>query len=157
VRQPLKTIATTSAEGVVVIWSSETGEPISSISEGGNTAEFSPDGRYLLTNGIIREIESGKPIASVQGEPDNGKTYSQTQMFYSSNGEYIAVTNTKFAKEATSYSTVWHLVKMNEQVDLVKEVVPRCLTPRQRERAFLNPTPPEWCRRMKKWPFETPD
>ena len=39
-----------------------------------------------------------------------------------------------------------------ELIDHGKEVVPRCLTPDQREKAFLDPEPPPWCVEMEKWP-----
>jgi WD40 repeat protein len=39
-------------------------------------------------------------------------------------------------------------------VDRVKIEVPRCLTPEQRQRLFLPPTPPRWCIDMHKWPYD---
>ena len=39
-------------------------------------------------------------------------------------------------------------------VDHVKAEVPRCLTPEQRQRLFLAPTPPSWCAAMHKWPYD---
>jgi hypothetical protein len=34
------------------------------------------------------------------------------------------------------------------------QVVPRCLLPGERERAFLSPEPPAWCIEMEKWPYK---
>jgi hypothetical protein len=39
-------------------------------------------------------------------------------------------------------------------VDRIKAEVPRCLTPEQRQRLFLAPTPPRWCIDLHKWPYD---
>jgi WD40 repeat protein len=39
-------------------------------------------------------------------------------------------------------------------VDRVKVEAPRCLSPEQRRRFFLAPTPPSWCAEMHKWPYD---
>jgi WD40 repeat protein len=44
---------------------------------------------------------------------------------------------------------IWRLI------DSAKEVLPRCLTPFQRQKAFLDAEPPAWCIEMKKWPYDT--
>ncbi len=38
-------------------------------------------------------------------------------------------------------------------VNHAKAIVPRCLTPIQREQFYLAPEPPRWCLTMKKWPY----
>jgi hypothetical protein len=40
-----------------------------------------------------------------------------------------------------------------ELVNVVKERVTRCLTPKQREVLFLSPEPPSWCKTTGKWPY----
>jgi hypothetical protein len=41
-------------------------------------------------------------------------------------------------------------------VDTAKSIVPRCLTPDQRQRFHLAPEPPRWCHTMRLWPFDDP-
>jgi WD40 repeat protein len=41
-------------------------------------------------------------------------------------------------------------------LEFSKAHVPRCLTPEQREKAFLGLEPPAWCIEMAKWPYDTP-
>jgi WD40 repeat protein len=42
-------------------------------------------------------------------------------------------------------------------VDLAKRSVSRCLTIEQNKRAYLEPSPPDWCIEMAKWPYATPE
>ena len=32
--------------------------------------------------------------------------------------------------------------------------VPRCLSPSQRDQFLMQPTPPTWCYKIKKWPYQ---
>jgi hypothetical protein len=45
---------------------------------------------------------------------------------------------------------------LQEIVDHAKEVVPRCLSPDEREKAFLDLEPPDWCVQKRKWPYDSP-
>jgi hypothetical protein len=47
--------------------------------------------------------------------------------------------------------------RLQDLVDDAKRSIPRCLTREQREKAFLDPEPPDWCIELKKWPYQTPD
>ena len=46
------------------------------------------------------------------------------------------------------------VLKGQALVDEVKSIVPRCLSPAQRQHYRLPPKPPVWCRSMKKWPYQ---
>jgi WD40 repeat protein len=51
---------------------------------------------------------------------------------------------------------IWHLFpNMQLLIAEAKKVVPRCLTKEQRAEAYLDPTPPDWCIAMAKWPYNT--
>ena len=53
---------------------------------------------------------------------------------------------------------IWRVYTTTQElIDHGKEVVPRCLTQEQREKAFLDPAPPPWCVEMEKWPYHTQD
>jgi hypothetical protein len=48
---------------------------------------------------------------------------------------------------------IWYVFATLEAlIDRSKLAVPRCLTSKQREDAFLNPAPPRWCVQQK-WPY----
>jgi hypothetical protein len=48
----------------------------------------------------------------------------------------------------------WVVLSSQEQVDEGKRIVSRCLLPDEREKAFLEREPPQWCLEMEKWPYQ---
>jgi hypothetical protein len=60
-------------------------------------------------------------------------------------------------------AVIWPLARINEWSDVgtlveeAKKGVPRCLTPAQSLGAFLSVEPPDWCIRMRKWPYADDD
>ncbi len=50
---------------------------------------------------------------------------------------------------------VWALYPREQRLVAAAHArAPRCLTPAERQRYFLTPTPPRWCTRMAKWPYD---
>src|SRR5262249_10134612 len=49
---------------------------------------------------------------------------------------------------------IWEVpVSTSRSIELAKHRTQRCLTSQERERAFLDIEPPEWCVEQSKWPF----
>jgi hypothetical protein len=107
------------------------------------------------------ESKNGKLSVSVERDtifrgPDavgNIGTAEQriTKAALSSSGRYIA------AVSSDNMARIWRLYpETQELVDRVRYLVPRCLSPHQREEAFFDPPdPPPWCIEMRKWPYNT--
>ncbi len=109
---------------------------------------FAPDGGRFLTvtyDGTVWLWDrDGQPLATLSGHTD-------------------AVHSAVFAPDGSRILTASedHTARLWEAfpevqifVDRVKAEVPRCLSPEQRQRLFLSPTPPRWCIDMHKWPYD---
>jgi WD40 repeat protein len=89
----------------------------------------------------VWDAETGKTTAVLAGHA--GPVWSAA---FSPDGQQVVT-----ASDDTT-ARIWRVFSTPQAlVDHAKAVVPRCLTPTQRERAFLDPKPPAWCR--NKWPF----
>jgi WD40 repeat protein len=59
---------------------------------------------------------------------------------------------------ADNTARVWEVFPTTQAlVDRVKEAVPRCLTPQQRQQLYLASAPPSWCKTLHKWPYDDPN
>jgi WD40 repeat protein len=144
-------ILTASADKIVRIWDAATGRLIHSL--GGHedhvvAAAFSPDGSRIVSASLDKtarqwDSDSGYPISCLAGH--EGAVWSAV---FSPDGRHIVT--------ASDDKTVrlWQVFPRGQRlIDEVKALVPRCLTPSQRERYFLPKAVPSWCINMEKWPY----
>jgi WD40 repeat protein len=144
-----KRIVTAGADNTARIWDAEIiGKRIATLTgHTGSvyTAAFSPDGRRVVTasddkTARVWDAETGKMTAVLAGHA--GPVWSAG---FSPDGERVVT-----ASDDTT-ARIWRVFSTPQAlVDHAKAIVPRCLTPAQRESAFLDPKPPAWCR--NKWP-----
>ena len=103
---------------------------------------FSPDGKRIMMDRDnetqVLDTHSGKVIALLSGNAAK----------FSPNGRYAVTASDMTAR-------IWHLFdSTQEQVEEGKRIVSRCLLPDEREKAFLEREPPQWCLEMEKWPYQ---
>ena len=95
----------------------------------------------------VWDAEASKTIAVLAGH--SGPVRSAV---FSPDGERILT-----ASDDTT-ARIWRIFPTTQAlVDRSKILVPRCLTPEQRENAFLDPQSPAWCIEQKKWPDQPLD
>jgi WD40 repeat protein len=112
-----------------------------------NSAVFAPDGGRIVTASSDRTARlwdrDGNPLATLEGhvaEVNSG--------VFARDGRRILTAS------SDGTARLWE-AETQVLVDRVKNEVPRCLTPEQRQRLFLSPTPPRWCIDLHKWPYDT--
>ena len=144
-----KQIVTASADNTARIWDAATGATIAVLSGHSDSvlsAAFSRQGDRIVTASARRNrarlgCRSGKTIAVLKGH--SGPVWSAV---FSPDGERILT-----ASDDTT-ARIWRIFPTAQAlVDRSKILVPRCLTPEQRENAFLGPQSPAWCNEQKKW------
>jgi WD40 repeat protein len=148
-------VVTGSGDGTARIWNVATGQEIRVINGHDGvvrSAVFSPDGKRVVTASVDRSVrtwdaENGWELHRLVGH--EGTVHSAA---FSADGKFlITASEDKTARIWPVFSTTQALT------DVAKIVVPRCLTPEQREKAFLDPEPPVWCVEMEKWPYDGRD
>jgi WD40 repeat protein len=143
-------ILTASADETARLWDHD-GKPLATLrGHTGriNRAVFAPDGGRILTasedNTARLWDRDGKPLATLRGHTD-----WVTSAVFAPDGARILTTS------ADKTARLWEAFPETQTlVDRVKTETPRCLTPEQRQRLFLVPMPPRWCRVMHKWPYD---
>ena len=91
----------------------------------------------------VWDAEAGKTIAVLEGHSE--PVWSAV---FSPDGARILT-----ASDDTT-ARIWRIFPTAQAlVDRSKMLVPRCLTPEQRQNAFLDPQPPAWCIEQNKWPY----
>ncbi len=114
---------------------------------------FSPNGRLVMTvsadnTARIWNAATATPVAVLAYEASEQIGAAA----FTPDGRRVLTTG------GDRVARLWPIFPTTQDlVEDTKKVVPRCLTPRQREEAFLDPAPPAWCIEMKKWPYQTPD
>jgi WD40 repeat protein len=150
-----KRIVTASADNTARIWNAATGETMAVLSGHSDSvlrAAFSSQGDRIVTASIdetvrVWDAEARTTIAVLKGH--SGPVRSAV---FSPDGERILT-----ASDDTT-ARIWRIFPtVQTLVDRSKMAVPRCLTPEQRENAFLDPRSPAWCNEQKKWPDEPVD
>jgi WD40 repeat protein len=86
----------------------------------------------------------GKPLATLAGHTD----LIEIAVFSPDGSRILTASWDKTARLWEAFPETQTLI------DRVKAEVPRCLTPEQRQRFLLAPTPPRWCAAMHKWPYD---
>jgi WD40 repeat protein len=115
-----------------------------------NSAVFAPDGGRILTASTDKTARlwdrDGNPLATLGGHTSG----VNSAVFAPDGGRIVTASDDKTARLWEAFPDPQTLV------DRVKAEVPRCLTPDQRQRFFLAPTPPRWCAAMhnNKWPYD---
>jgi WD40 repeat protein len=142
-----KRIVTASGDDTARIWDAATGATIAVLnghSDSVLSAAFSRQGDRIVTasaDETVRVWDAEKTIAVLAGH--SGPVRSAV---FSPDGERILTAS----DDATA--RIWRIFPTAQAlVDRSKIVVPRCLTPEQRESAFLDRQPPAWCNEQKKW------
>lgn len=114
---------------------------------------FSPDGRRLVTasddkTARVWDLATGRTILVLSGHQERVRS-----AVFSPDGRRVATGS------FDGTARVWDLASTTTQelTAECKRLLPRCLTPEQREQAFLEPEPPAWCIEMAKWPYHTRD
>ena len=148
-------VATSSYDHTARIWDAETGKTITVLA--GHTdivwkAEFSPDGRRLLTasrdkTARVWDVATGKTVALLDGDTEDVWVAN-----FSPDG--LRVITGSWDRT----TRLWRLFPTtNALIDDAKAALPRCLTPEERERFFLDAEPPAWCIETNRWPYYTTD
>jgi WD40 repeat protein len=111
-------------------------------------AVSSADGKYILTASFDKTARlwdaDGKPLGTLEGHKDQVMS-----AVFSVDGKRILIASWDHtARLWRAYSDP------QELVNVAKEELPRCLTPKQREDLFLPFEPPAWCKTMSKWPYD---
>jgi eukaryotic-like serine/threonine-protein kinase len=115
------------------------------------SAAFSPDGTRIVTasgdkTARLWDAETGKPI----GEPLTGHAEGVWSAAFSPDGKRVVTASWD------KTGRLWEIsANTQELVSHAKAVIPRCLTPAQRNAFFLSAEPPQWCIELEKWPYHT--
>ena len=115
------------------------------------SAEFSPDGKRILTASWDRTVRLWDPATGQQiGAPlDNDAPVAEAR--FSPNGARIV------AASADKTARLWDVkADTRNLVSRARATFPRCLTPAQRKAFYLPPEPPAWCVELEKWSYDTP-
>lgn len=150
-----KRIVTASADNTARIWDAATGASIAVLNGHSGSvvsAAFSSQGDRIVTASLdetvrVWDAKARETIAVLKGHA--GPVWSAV---FSPDGERILT-----ASDDTT-ARIWRVFPTTQAlVDRSKLAVPRCLTPEQRESAFLDRQPPAWCIEQKKWPSQAAD
>jgi WD40 repeat protein len=94
----------------------------------------SPDGKRVATSASdntarLWDAQTGDQIAALSGQ----------SVAFSPDGKWVLTTSENMARLWLAFPNLQGLV------DHIKKSAPRCLMPKERENAYLDPAPPRWC------------
>jgi WD40 repeat protein len=120
-----------------------------------DNAIFDPNGTtVLLFNGnemSTYDLGGGQEVTAItllEGAQQSGIEYVSAPL-----GSLVASTDGSVMKSGTR---LWRMPWSTQTyVELVQQMLPRCLTQHERQRIYLDPAPPAWCIEMEKWPYDT--
>jgi WD40 repeat protein len=157
-------IVTGSVGGVLGVWNVDTGAEISrlivkdanGVEKNIDSVAFTPDGKRIITATLDQYFPSetasvwdARTFVEIARFGRGGHLPNITALAVMPDGRR-AVVGAQDGKVA-----VWHLFDTGQElIDEVKDVVPRCLSPEERKRYFLDVQPPNWCMANKKWPYD---
>lgn len=156
-----KYVVTISGGGEAKLWRTADGSLASNLGPGKNynTMVLDPDGKTvaLFTGHDMTEYE-------LDGQYAGGKVTTSISLVEGTQSG-INYVNEPFASLVTSTDRsimnsgkqLWRMPwSTQDYVDQVHKMLPRCLTPDERRKAYLDLKPPAWCIDMGKWPYNTP-
>jgi hypothetical protein len=144
-------IATTSMDQTARLWDAATGRQIAVLTGHRSfvtSAAFSKDGSRIVTGSSdntarVWDTETGWETALLDGHRDGVDSVA-----FSTDGRRV------FTTAGNGTARIWEVFPtLQNLVDTAKAELPRCLTEKQREDAFLGPEIPDWCYDMAKWPY----
>jgi WD40 repeat protein len=148
-----KLVLTGSTDNTARLWEAATGKPVATLS--GHTgsvfaAAFSPDGKLVLTGSDdntarLWEAATGKPVATLSGH-----TGSVRAVAFSPDGKLV------LTGSEDKTARLWEVLPTQSLIREAKSIIPRCLTPSQRQSFHLSPAAPRWCNSMNLWPYDNP-
>jgi WD40 repeat protein len=120
------------------LWDAKTGQQIQVLeghTSGVINAAFSPDGQRIVTassdnTARLWDVQSGQQIYILEGH-----TSLVRNAVFSPDGQRIVTASDD------NTARIWPVFSTQELIDHAKQIVPRCLTPKQREQFFLLPDP----------------
>jgi WD40 repeat protein len=130
-------LITSSSDRTARLWNAETSEQLHVLAHPDDVldAKFSPDGAQVLTSSADGVLRLWDPISgritremNRKGAPDE-----------------LSIGDEKGCGEND----------IDVRVNCARLIAPRCLTSGEMEAAYLSVIPPEWCVRLKKWPYHT--
>jgi tetratricopeptide (TPR) repeat protein len=145
-------IVTGSGDNTARVWDAKTFAALSVLK--GHTdsvwsVAVSPDGTRIVTGSRdntarVWDAKTFAELAILKGHTDWVRTVA-----VSPDGTRI------FTGSENNTARVWDLLPFGQTLaNQAKAVAPRCLTPAERQRHFLAPTPPDWCSSLSKWPYD---
>ena len=147
-------VLTSSHDSTARLWEAASGTAVATLSGHTNwvrAVAFSPDGRLMLTGSHdntarLSEAASGKAVATLSGH--TGPVWAAA---FSPDGRLV------LTGSYDNTARVWPVLAGTQTlVETTKSIVPRCLTPSQRQTFHLAPNTPRWCYDMQLWPFDDP-
>ena len=144
-------IVTTSPDKMARIWDAASGRLLLTLN--GHTDEvwgaaFSSDGRRVITASNDRTARIWDSMTGAAVAVLVGHSAAVFKAALSPAGD-LSVT-----ASWDGTARIWKTYRsMQDLVDDAKRLTPRCLTPAERRRWFLDPEPPSWCIEKDKWPY----
>lgn len=104
-------------------------------------------GRYYRNQGkiVIVDVASANIVATIQAASE-----TIVEAVFDESGRGI---QSLLKSGKTVFTKV--TAQKTELVELAKQKLPRCLTPKQRRQHFLSKEPPIWCVELRKWPYDS--
>jgi WD40 repeat protein len=144
-------VLTGSFDNTARLWDPATGHVVATFA--GHTSyvsavAFSPDGTRVLTGSRdntarLWDAAAGRAVATLAGHEDTVLAAA-----FSPDGTRV------LTGSDDNTARLWSVFKSTPALlDVVRNTVPRCLTPKQRETFHLGTPPPRWCYERNLWLF----
>jgi hypothetical protein len=145
-------IVSGSSDKTIRIWDAKTFTELAQLKgheNGVQSVAVTPDGARIVSGSDDKTIRIW-----------DAKTFTELAQLKGHEGSVRSVAVTPDGTSIISASTdstarIWRLFPTGQAlVDRAKTLVPRCLTPAQRQLVYLAPTPPRWCVTLAKCPYD---
>jgi WD40 repeat protein len=146
-------IVTASNDGTARIWDPRTLEQVCLLKghdDEVRTAEFSPDGMRVVTSSKDRTARLWNVMTCSELGIVGDHRFELFSAFFDKQGIHLLTTS------GDAIARLWSVPPSGKDlIALAEQIVPRCLTPEERESASLTPEPPDWCIDLQKLPYNT--